>query len=132
VPPEDSEPWAPWLALARDDLAMARTLLTAGSAPWGICYHAQQTVEKALKAVIVARGDDPPRTHNLVRLNDAVETTVLDGTDDETLAALTVWATEQRYPTGGPLPDRRDAERAVAFAERALAIVMQRIEQTGP
>jgi HEPN domain-containing protein len=106
--------------------------LGAGSAPWGICYHAQQTVEKVLKAVIVARGDDPPTTHNLVRLNEAIEPAVLGAAETDMLAALTVWSTEQRYPTGGPRPDRHDAEQTVALAERALATVMLRFEPTSP
>ncbi|MQM31684.1 MAG: hypothetical protein CRU78_14645 [Candidatus Accumulibacter phosphatis] len=31
------------------------------------CFHAQQSVEKALKAVLTARGATFPRTHNLER-----------------------------------------------------------------
>ena len=31
----------------------------------GICFHAQQAVEKALKTFFVAAGKKPPHTHNL-------------------------------------------------------------------
>jgi hypothetical protein len=36
--------------------------------PWACCVHAQQAAEKALKAVLVAQGDEPPFIHNLVAL----------------------------------------------------------------
>src|SRR5664280_107092 len=80
VPPEP--PWAPWLARAREDLQMAEALAKAELATWGVCYHAQQSLEKGLKALLVATGADPPRSHNLVRLNAAVDPPVF-GPDDE-------------------------------------------------
>ena len=36
--------------------------------PWACCFHAQQAAEKALKAVLVAQGVEPPSIHNLVAL----------------------------------------------------------------
>lgn len=35
---------------------------------WACCVHAQQAAEKALKAVLVAQGAEPPFIHNLVAL----------------------------------------------------------------
>ncbi|MBI4567580.1 MAG: HEPN domain-containing protein [Planctomycetes bacterium] len=50
-------PGAPqvWLARASNDLALARATLPPGAAYEDLCFHAQQAVEKALKAVYLAR-----------------------------------------------------------------------------
>lgn len=42
----------------------------------GVCFHAQQCVEKLMKAVLVSRGQDFPRTHDLVRLDELVRSVV--------------------------------------------------------
>ena len=55
-----------WLSYAHDDLAMAEDLLESPNVVRrGICFHAQQAVEKALKTFFVAAGKKPPHTHNL-------------------------------------------------------------------
>jgi HEPN domain-containing protein len=54
------------LALAREDLASAEALHAAervSDSPVG--FHAQQAVEKALKAAIASRGQEFPFTHDL-------------------------------------------------------------------
>ena len=57
------------LARARDDLYVVRRLRDDADAPaWVIGFHAQQGVEKALKAVLSRFGVAYPRTHNLVML----------------------------------------------------------------
>jgi HEPN domain-containing protein len=57
------------LARARDDLYVVRRLRTDPAAPgWVMGFHAQQAVEKALKAVLSSAGQAYPRTHNLVML----------------------------------------------------------------
>ncbi len=53
-----------WIAFAEDDLRAARACLKEGVFSQA-CFHAQQEVEKALKAVIASKGDLPPKTHEL-------------------------------------------------------------------
>jgi HEPN domain-containing protein len=54
------------LDLGRDDEAAARALLDVGSVSDAIVgFHAQQAVEKALKAVLASRGVEFPFTHDL-------------------------------------------------------------------
>lgn len=128
--PARQSPWDPWLGRARDDLAVAGTLLAAESPAWAICYHVQQAVEKGLKALLVAAGDDPPKTHNLVRLDTAIAPRVFEPSDDDMLASLTLWSIEQRYPADQPEPTRDQARETLAFGRRALGIIEGRI--TGP
>src|SRR3972149_5895678 len=63
-----------WLSKARTDLAVASVILEkrADMDPWACCFHAQQAAEKALKAVLVAQGAEPPFIHNLVALQALV------------------------------------------------------------
>ena len=53
------------LQKAREDAQMAQTLLDAGSAAWGPAFHAQQSVEKAIKAVLAYHGIVFPYSHDL-------------------------------------------------------------------
>jgi HEPN domain-containing protein len=54
---------------AGEDAQMLRTLLESSGAPaWGLGFHAQQSVEKAIKAVLGWHGIVFPYTHDLERL----------------------------------------------------------------
>jgi len=56
-----------WLQKARRDIRVAE--LALGEDLYDeVAFHAQQAAEKALKAVLVALGARPPRTHSLERL----------------------------------------------------------------
>ncbi len=92
-----------WLDKASADLAAARVLLEASDIDPEIAgYHAQQAAEKALKAVLVHRGIEVPRTHDLERLGAmAMDLTGHIGLPpSEALGVLTVMATASRYPDG--------------------------------
>lgn len=57
------------LARARDDFFVVRRLAGEADAPgWVLGFHAEQAVEKALKAVLSSAGIEYPRSHNLVML----------------------------------------------------------------
>ena len=58
---------ADWLLFARQDLRMAELAL-ADPIYNQVCFHAQQCVEKVLKAILEANGRLPPRTHKLADL----------------------------------------------------------------
>lgn len=65
----------------------------------GVCFHAQQCAEKALKAVLAARGGELlERTHDLIRLAVAVGKLGLDlPVDIEALNRLNPCAVTYRY-----------------------------------
>ena len=51
---------------ATDDAFMMHELMKNARSPsWGIGFHAQQAVEKAIKAVLACRGVVFPFTHDL-------------------------------------------------------------------
>lgn len=105
---------------------MAETIAASSGPAWGVCYHVQQAIEKGLKALIVHSGEDPPRTHNLVRLNDAIGPPVFGQDAEADLEALTLWAVYQRYPADQPEPTIAEGRSALEFGRRALAVVQDR------
>ncbi|MFZ6019152.1 MAG: HEPN domain-containing protein [Chloroflexota bacterium] len=111
--PDDPSAWA---RLAEDDWHLAVSLLRRKKLPiQGICFHAQQSAEKYLKAVLVSRRVYFPKTHDLVFLNQLCEQSgILSGFAVEDLALLTDFAVQVRYP--GEEPDETDARRAVEIA----------------
>ena len=81
-----------------------------------IGFHAQQAVEKLLKAVLANRDVEYPRVHDIDRLVDLLE--AHDGSlppQARQLDELTPWATQLRYddPLGIERLDRQGAQRFV-------------------
>jgi HEPN domain-containing protein len=56
------------IRLAYDDLAAANILFEKEGPASIICFHAQQTVEKGLKAVLIRNGTLIRKIHDLVEL----------------------------------------------------------------
>lgn len=125
TPEESEEAWRLRRA-ARSDLRATRALVAdTGQANDVIGFHAQQAVEKALEAVLVARGREVPYMHDLGLLLDIVaeHTTVTP----ESLGAadwLTPWAVAARYGASDASLDRELALTTAAQAvDWAAAIV---------
>ena len=109
-----------WLRYAREDLVAAEAVLVQEDVmPRHACWLAQQSAEKALKAIFVYLQIDFPRWHDL----DALRNRIPEGwslkADHPDLSALTEWAVEARYPGDWPEAVERDARVAV---EQARAI----------
>jgi len=111
------------LEAAREDEAVVRELLDnprIGDAAIG--FHAQQAVEKTLKAVIARDGVDYPLTHDIARLLDQLgrgrlsDRLPLDQAED-----LTPWATELRYGASSQSELDRPAALRVTEAFRTWA-----------
>jgi HEPN domain-containing protein len=85
-----------------------------------LCFHAQQAVEKALKAVLIAYDIDFPKLHNLERLIGLLPPSLPLPLWLPETAALTVYATVTRYPTFGETITEEALRTAAAVAERAV------------
>ena len=62
------------------------------------CFHAQQAVEKSVKAVLTAWAIHFPKTHNLFALFDLLPSGIPLPPDEEETARLTEYAAAARYP----------------------------------
>jgi HEPN domain-containing protein len=112
-----------WLEHAADDLRSAEVLLEAGVFSM-VCFHAQQAMEKTLKALLAAARHPIPRIHNLIRLRQMVEEAISASLelDQEGLLFLNDVYLDSRYPTDlglfpSGLPDVEDARRAYHYAD---------------
>ena len=106
-----------WLRFAAEDLNVAQNLLASNeSAPRHICFLAQQSAEKALKAALVLEEMDFPFRHDLDALRNLLPDTWPVRREHGDLAQLTEWAVEARYPGDWEEPTAMDAEQAVLQA----------------
>lgn len=87
------------LRKAADDLYVARRLAADAGAPvWILGFHAQQAVEKSLKAVLALHGIEFPRTHNLAMLLELLRRAgVAAPPDGDDLARLIPFGVVARY-----------------------------------
>ena len=83
-----------------------------------VCFHAQQCVEKYMKALLIIKGRFAPKTHDLAELAKLVEQAVEQwGWPVEELRLLTRAAVIYRYP--GESAEREETSAALEIC-RAL------------
>jgi HEPN domain-containing protein len=108
------------LGLARDDEFAARSLLPVPAVADSILgFHAQQAVEKSLKAALASQGIEFPYTHDLDGLLELCRTNCLDVPHElDGVDRLAPYGVHIRYGTsrGGAL----DREQALAWAASAV------------
>ena len=113
-----------WLAKADSDLEAGRRLLDNG--PYDVvCFHAQQAIEKLLKALQAFYNQLPPRTHDLEEL----QRLLLAINNNPDLAALDLfeasdYAVMARYDLQF-WPDEETAAEALALAVEVKRLVLQ-------
>jgi HEPN domain-containing protein len=111
-----------WLNHAASDLALARLGLNSKDVlPEQICFHAQQTVEKAIKAVLLYRGIKFPLVHDIEELLEVARQEKLQLPDwAEDMVELTPYAVEVRYPGYEEVIQETEVEQALDIAQRAI------------
>lgn len=114
------------LELARADFAAAEALAPdARQADGTVGFHAQQTHEKAMKAVAAIRDVVVPHTHDLEVLRGLLDDHGIDVAEDVAAGVwLTPWAVTTRYARPAEPLDRDAAVASAAAAlEWAVALV---------
>ena len=109
------------LAAAENDELMAKSVLPVpGVTDAGLGMLCHQAVEKAIKAVLAAKGTEFPFTHDLERLRGFSDKSgielpsVLDDVED-----LNPFARDERY--GSETPIGLDRDQALKWAAAAIA-----------
>ena len=120
-----------WLRYAREDLVAAEAMLEQGDiAPRHVCWLAQQSAEKAIKAVPVFLQIDFPKSHDL----DALRNLTPEGWQFKVafsdLANLTEWA-KARYPGDWPEVVKEDARVAMTQARALWTAIRADFAQRG-
>lgn len=120
-----------WMAHAISDLGLAKLGKEyPGILREQICFHTQQAVEKAFKAVLLFYKIDFPLTHDIEELIDIVSeagkslpSEVMDA------GILTPYAVETRYPGSFEEITEHDVDEAVIIAEKVIAWARECIEK---
>jgi len=110
-----------WLRYAYSDLELARVKRPPKVLFEGLCFHAQQAVEKALKAILIAKGIPPPKTHNIRTLLDLLPQDINSPKEVEDAASLTDYAVTNRYPGDFESVDEEEYKQTLRFAEIVVA-----------
>ena len=107
------------VAKAEEDLkTAAHTLKLGPSCPTAtVCFHAQQSAKKYLKAYLVYRGVPVPKSHDIEDLVMPIPTQARPDLTVEEQALLTEYAVGTRYP-GWRDVLLREAREAVMLARR--------------
>lgn len=118
-----------WLFRAYEDIAVIDSLFESGPEFYAstICFHAQQAVEKFLKAFLVFHNIDFPKTHDLDFL--LLECKKIDNVNfDIELGSLTDFGVSIRYPDDFYIPDNEETIRYRDIAIKVKKIVENKIK----
>lgn len=121
-----------WLLKANNDLMIIENEFHSGNPVTdGICFHAQQSVEKYLKAFLVANQIEFPQTHNIgIILNLCIKV----DPDFQTLresVTLTRYATGFRYPDDFYIPSIEEANKSFEIAKKVKKFVLEKLKDSG-
>jgi HEPN domain-containing protein len=109
-----------WVQKAENDLTSAAQVLKLGqfSPADTVCYHAQQCVEKYLKALLINHNLDFPKTHNIAVLIALLPVQARPEISLKDQGRLTEYATTARYPGDYDPLTVSEARTAVKLARR--------------
>jgi len=109
-----------WLLKANEDIDTLNVLVSTNPEKHAsaICFHAQQAVEKFLKAFLVHKNIDFPRTHDVDMLLSLCKPMNADAFDIE-LKELTEFGVDVRYPDDFFTPE---AEQALEYGAIAMSV----------
>ena len=109
-----------WVTKAENDLLAAAHTLTLGEdCPADtVCFHAQQCVEKYLKAFLVLKAIYFPKTHDIEKVVALLPAGISVSLKTEEQRRLTAHATELRYPGDYSPVTLAEARQSVAIARR--------------
>ena len=110
-----------WVEKAENDLKAAGQILKAGTdCPTDtVCFHAQQAVEKYLKALLVYKNIDFPKTHDIEEIMALLPKMFQSLLSHEEQGILTNYATITRYPGNYERISFSEAQHTVVIAKRA-------------
>lgn len=121
-----------WLRYAHEDLHAGEAMFDQDDMiPRHVCWLAQQSAEKALKAILVFLQIDFPRRHDLDALRNLIPEGWQVRVEHPDLAELTEWAVEARYPGDWPEAVEADARTAIEQAQAIWESVCRDLQARG-
>lgn len=122
-----------WVTKAENDLRnAAHTLRLGDSGPLDtVCFHAQQCVEKYVKALLCLHEIDFYRTHDISALLALLPAHLRPELTPEEQARLSDYAVTMRYPGDYEPVSLSEAEGAVQIARRVRTQIRRRLPKAG-
>jgi HEPN domain-containing protein len=123
-----------WILKAENDLKIAKDeMLTENPATDAICFHAQQCVEKYLKAYLISKDKEISKTHDILFL--IKQCLLIDNEFNYLLElnadSLTSYAVEIRYPDDFYFPSLEEAKEAIEICEKVKQFVINKFKEMG-
>lgn len=123
-----------WMAKAESDLKIAKDeMMIEDPATDAVCFHAQQCVEKYLKAYLVFHQKHFKKTHNIARLIELCKEISEDFDSLYHFDAhnLTDYAVEVRYDEEIYFPSLDESKEAIEVAEKVKDFVRKKFMEIG-
>ena len=100
MPPDKTQPGsaADWLRRSYSDLSLASIPLPEHVLYNDLCFHAQQAVEKSIKAVLIHYGIEFRKVHDIDHLLALLPRDVPSPPASDIVVSLTSYAVMARYP----------------------------------
>lgn len=122
--PPDGDDAARWLREASEELRAAEVLAGHADVPNRAAgFHAHLAAEKALKSLLIVRGIEVPRVHDLVGLQRLLSEVDQRRFGPEDLEVPNPWTVEGRYPADVPDADDTALAETLAAARRVVDTV---------
>lgn len=126
-----SDSYKLWFEKAKENLKWAEDNLRGDNFPL-VCYLSQQSAELVLKGFLYFKNTIPPKTHQLVRLEEECRRAGLNvQVLQESLAVLTEYYLESRYPDelSGDLDNKEIASQALVYAKEVFEEVSSELRK---
>jgi HEPN domain-containing protein len=113
-----------WLDSSEDDLILIGEIIGNEHLTHMAAFHAQQAIEKSIKAILEEKESHVPKIHNIITLKGNVEKYIELDLDQDIFDQLNEVYIDSRYPTDlGLLPDGKPSrEMAEKFFGMATEI----------
>jgi HEPN domain-containing protein len=121
-----------WIQKAENDLKTAAILINAKEAPTeSVCFHAQQAVEKFLKAYLTHIDLKAGKTYDIATLLEMCidNDKEFESLNIEELEGLTFYAVEVRYPDDFYIPSLKEAQNALALSKEVKSFVLKKLRR---
>jgi HEPN domain-containing protein len=120
------------LEKAGNDLVAAQATIATGRALDTVCFHAQQAVEKSLKAILALHDIEYPRRHDLNELIELIKPLLPEIISYENrIMTLSPFAVEIRYDTLFD-PSSEETHEALKLADEFHTFTSKFVETQAP
>ena len=118
-----------WIERAKSSFEIAKARSSELVYYEDLCYQAQQTVEKALKGLLIFYNVEPQFTHNIGILLDGLGTHVKIPDEMKKAIKLTKYAVQTRYPGEYDDITKEDYDESLVIAKKCLEWVQEIINR---